>query len=461
MTDIQFGDIEYQGPKASARPDQDAHFAVVECGSIDESDLPIFVDLDVMRDMETHARTNTEVELGGVMLGGQYVDDAGNPFVVITDSLRAEHYEATKGSFKFTHETWEDITRRRDEFASDLQMVGWYHTHPDWGVFLSGMDLFICNNFFNRPFDLALVIDPCRGDRGWFQWTDQQPPTTRETGGFYLMSNRFRMDELVFQQSIYSGDAVMAADPRFSGAGTSLVQPVVNINDQRTPVQNLAIMGMLTIQLLVLALIGYKLLADDQASEDQKLAEINSRLQLIGQAEKLEAQEAAYGKVISALTAGSPDADALAQQLLQLESQTEQLNSNLSGQMALASAAEQQRDQALEANREAESKISLLNNDLEKTRNELFELSEYKQQKEKEAQGDAPNLPQWAYYLGAAVLVIVGLAGGFWLGGQDFGKENRERAFGRRMRDDSDADDDESADFQPDQNEIDAENDRD
>src|SRR5262245_25919176 len=100
--------------------------------------------------MEDHAQSDTTVELGGVLLGGVHEDEDGKPFVVVTDSLRAQHYESTKGSFKFTHDTWSQITREREEFPAELQMVGWYHTHPDWGVFLSGMDMFICDNFFNR-----------------------------------------------------------------------------------------------------------------------------------------------------------------------------------------------------------------------------------------------------------------------------------------------------------------------
>src|SRR5206468_822100 len=96
----------------------------------------------------------------------------GRPFVVITECLRAQHYESTQGSFKFTHATWSAITRERQRFLPELQMVGWYHTHPDWGVFLSGMDLFICDHFFSQQLDVAYVIDPCRGDRGMFQWID-------------------------------------------------------------------------------------------------------------------------------------------------------------------------------------------------------------------------------------------------------------------------------------------------
>ena len=146
-SEIQFGDLEQSEPQRALRPDQDGHFVVAPVGNLGDDELPIFVDLDVMRDMEAHARSNTRSELGGVMLGRQCVDDAGQPFVFVTDALRAHHYEATKGSFKFTHDTWSQITQSRKTFRPELEMVGWYHTHPGWSVFLSGMDLFICNHF--------------------------------------------------------------------------------------------------------------------------------------------------------------------------------------------------------------------------------------------------------------------------------------------------------------------------
>ena len=72
--------------------------------------------------------------------------------------MLAEEYP--EQGFKFTHDPWSEISRERDEFPDELQIVGWYHTHPDWGVFLSGMDMFICDNFFNKRLDVALVIAP-------------------------------------------------------------------------------------------------------------------------------------------------------------------------------------------------------------------------------------------------------------------------------------------------------------
>jgi proteasome lid subunit RPN8/RPN11 len=49
-------------------------------------------------------------------------------------------------------------------------VVGWHHTHPGFGVFLSGYDLFIHQHFFREPWQIALVIDPQRQELGFFQW---------------------------------------------------------------------------------------------------------------------------------------------------------------------------------------------------------------------------------------------------------------------------------------------------
>ena len=255
--EIQFGEVEETPPQRELRPDRNLHFAVVACGEPAEGELPVFVDLDVLREMEAHAQSDTSVELGGVMLGGQFTDDEGRPFVVVSDSLRARHFEATRGSFKFTHDTWSEITRQRDGFPDRTQMVGWYHTHPDWGVFLSGMDMFICDNFFNRPLDVALVIDPCRGDRGWFQWTGDPHARVRRTCGFYLTASRFRQTELEQYAAQLEGKQ-MAPNPQGNYPGYPA--PVVNIAGDRSPYHGQMVLGMLVIQFCFLMIVAWKLL---------------------------------------------------------------------------------------------------------------------------------------------------------------------------------------------------------
>ena len=331
--DIQFGDVEEATPEVHLRPDKNKHYACIAYGDPSSQDLPIFVDVDVQRDMENHALSDTSVELGGVLLGGQYEDKDGRPFVVVTDSLRAEYYESTKGSFKFTHETWENITRQREEFPSDLQMVGWYHTHPDWGVFLSGMDMFICDNFFNRSLDVALVIDPCRQDRGMFMWTGDPRERVRRTGGFYLIGSRFRDQELR-DYSAQLGSEYNMADPRYGNTSGGFGAPIVNVTRDASHWQTVAVLGMLTMQFLLVALLFWKTMQStpvgvvDQPQNDRaQLKQIAADLEL---RTKVVDREEAFLNRFYAVDAPGTGAK-LVSENSQLQQQNQDLKNSVSG----------------------------------------------------------------------------------------------------------------------------------
>ena len=78
--EIEFGQVESAPHPPRLRPDRNQQYAVVPCGAPSPDDLPIFVDLDALRDMEAHALSDTRVELGGVLLGGQYEDEQNRAF---------------------------------------------------------------------------------------------------------------------------------------------------------------------------------------------------------------------------------------------------------------------------------------------------------------------------------------------------------------------------------------------
>ena len=327
-SEIQFGDIEQNEPQKAVRPDHDAHYCIAAVGEIDPDNLPIYVDLDVMRDMEAHAHTNKRVELGGVMLGKQCVDDDGKPFVVVTDSLRARHYEATRGSFKFTHETWSQITGERNRFHPELEMVGWYHTHPGWTVFLSPMDLFICNNFFNRPLDVALVIDPCNDDRGWFQWDDTHQ--TQRTGGFFLTSIRYREGELNHFASLYNHEPIMNSDPRYSGYHLTGSTTQEISMDSRKPWFDLLMVSMLVTQLFFMGFMVIKLTGVGQEAV-QPPEKTDDVAQQRSDERLLENRSL---KLALSTLANSQNKEKLADQLVALETDRLQLSAGLDGQLA-------------------------------------------------------------------------------------------------------------------------------
>ena len=60
----------------------------------------------------------------------------------------------------------------KDESYPNERIVGWYHSHPGFGVFLSEHDTFIHQNFFSSPDQVAWVYDPHTDEEGCFGWID-------------------------------------------------------------------------------------------------------------------------------------------------------------------------------------------------------------------------------------------------------------------------------------------------
>ena len=186
--EITFGEMSVREPERRQRPDRDRRFACLAYEVPGVADLPIFLDRRSADAIERHALSDTSVELGGILLGKECLDhQTGQPFVWIAHSLEAKHYANTQASFTYTHDSWEEITRQRDQKFPDFDIVGWYHTHPSFGIFLSHHDLFIHQHFFAQPLQVAYVVDPINQTRGFFQWRDGG---LAQVGGYYLASDR-------------------------------------------------------------------------------------------------------------------------------------------------------------------------------------------------------------------------------------------------------------------------------
>ena len=84
----------------------------------------------------------------------------------------AKHTRMHGASVTYTPESWRYMNDRLAELYPDdsAVIVGWYHTHPGFGIFLSGMDQFIHHNFFTQLWHVALVLDPLARRSGFFSW---------------------------------------------------------------------------------------------------------------------------------------------------------------------------------------------------------------------------------------------------------------------------------------------------
>jgi COP9 signalosome complex subunit 5 len=110
--------------------------------------------------MVMHARSGGSIEVMGLMQG--YIDK--NTFVV-TDAFRLP-VEGTETRVNAQDEANEYMVEYLDLCRSQGRtenVVGWYHSHPGYGCWLSGIDVETqaLQQQFNEPF-LAVVIDPDR-----------------------------------------------------------------------------------------------------------------------------------------------------------------------------------------------------------------------------------------------------------------------------------------------------------
>ncbi len=206
---------------------------MIACGTPTHEDLPIYLDRKPADRIERHALSDTTVELGGILLGLECVDERdGRPFVWITEALEARHYENTQASFTYTHDSWEEITRERDARFPDLDIVGWYHTHPDFGIFLSSHDLFIHHHFFAQPLQVAYVVDPIRLTRGFFQWRDGQ---VELLGGFHLAAGRGERLTLARLANDLENVPVAAGEAGLSGLSPRLEAQLIAMLNRPQP----------------------------------------------------------------------------------------------------------------------------------------------------------------------------------------------------------------------------------
>lgn len=79
-----------------------------------------------------------------------------------------------------------------DKTHSGKRILGWYHTHPNFGIFLSEQDQFIQQSFFNLAFQVALVYDPVRKVHGVFSWRDSKPWRVRQ---YWIGTHQHSWDE--------------------------------------------------------------------------------------------------------------------------------------------------------------------------------------------------------------------------------------------------------------------------
>ena len=113
-------------------------------------------------------------ETGGFLVGRVGFDARDASWhLAVEEAVPVTPSEQHPTHFQFT---WRDVDRVRTyREQQGKALLGWYHTHPDFGIFLSDTDLEKTHRvLFSEPFQIALVYDPVRARAGYFFWEGAQ-----------------------------------------------------------------------------------------------------------------------------------------------------------------------------------------------------------------------------------------------------------------------------------------------
>lgn len=123
----------------------------------------------VMGHAQTGAQGGRRFEVGGVLLGQAYLSADGQAYHVdVVQALADDLGVRGVASFEFTYESWAALVMQAETRYPDLRIIGWYHSHPDYGAFFSGTDRKTQRTYFVTPWRVGLVVDPIRQEAKFF-----------------------------------------------------------------------------------------------------------------------------------------------------------------------------------------------------------------------------------------------------------------------------------------------------
>jgi proteasome lid subunit RPN8/RPN11 len=137
--------------------------------------FPARVPIEIIEQTTAFTLPRGRLEMGGLLIG--HIDSKGNNTVVCGFFPRQD--EASSGYCEF-HGSFTAIASAACDYANekaggdhtpDLRVIGWIHTHPDIGIFLSGIDINTFRSLRQVSFEqrcVAVVVDPIRKQHGVF-----------------------------------------------------------------------------------------------------------------------------------------------------------------------------------------------------------------------------------------------------------------------------------------------------
>lgn len=130
--------------------------------------FPVYLYENILKTIKNICKKH-ELEIFGYLVG-EIFSWKEKKYVIIEDQISIKagthsqhftvsHLEGTAGKFE---EEFQKLKRTRKN--ENLRIIGWWHSHPNFGCFLSSTDVETQQYFFPESYQVALVVDPIRDE---------------------------------------------------------------------------------------------------------------------------------------------------------------------------------------------------------------------------------------------------------------------------------------------------------
>ncbi len=136
-------------------------------------EMSVFIFQEAETKIKEHLTKDSYNETGGILVGQAYFCPSKKThYTEIVGAIPALYTVGNRVHFKFTPECWQEIFSRQKQDFPETTIVGWYHSHPGHGIFLSSTDINTQQSSFKQIWHIAIVYDPIRHEIGFFHGSD-------------------------------------------------------------------------------------------------------------------------------------------------------------------------------------------------------------------------------------------------------------------------------------------------
>jgi proteasome lid subunit RPN8/RPN11 len=129
----------------------------------------VYIMNNTLDEIETRCKNN-KYEIIGLLVGKAYKYN-NKEYVIIDGYTYSEMIEKSPIFTQVIDGGIGEMAKQKEKRYPEEIIVGWWHSHPNLGVFLSSVDISTME-MYDKDFHVALVVDPVRDERAFFKIDD-------------------------------------------------------------------------------------------------------------------------------------------------------------------------------------------------------------------------------------------------------------------------------------------------